>query len=110
MAATITLAEHDGKQPSKASIRFYLDFQGDNSYPAGGYDFDPGAVLQSLGLYDKKPEVQFVIVEPKGNFIGEFDRGNLKLIFRQISDGAEVAGATDLSGANGLLRVKVESE
>lgn len=110
MAATITLVEHDGKQPSKAGIRFYLNVQGDASYPTGGYAFDPGALLQSLGLYDKKPEVQFVQSEIKGNFLAEYDRANDKLIYRQVSDGAEVAGATDLSGPTGLLRVKIEAE
>ena len=110
MAATYALATngHAGQQPSAPNIQAAIEATLDASYPAGGYDFDPAAQLQALGNYDKAPQVLSVLVEPKGNVMGEFDRANNKLIVRQISDGAEASG--DLSTTSGTLRVLVTAQ
>lgn len=82
MAITPTLADHAGKMPSAPLINLVVAAALDNSYPAGGYAFDPGALFQSLGNYDKAPAVQNVLVEGKDGYIGVFDRANSKLLIK----------------------------
>ncbi len=105
MAVTNTLVKHAGKMPSAPNILLALDVALDNSYPTGGYAFDPGALLQSLGGYDKVPVVASVLFEQnKGGFQFEFDRGNNKIIIRTAA-GVEVANTFDLPGA-GLADIR----
>ena len=81
MALVNTVAQHGGQVPQAPLIALALSIALDNSYPEGGYAFDPAALLQSLGNYDKAPTVSMVLVEGKGGVIGEFDRANNKLKF-----------------------------
>jgi len=91
MALTNTLAVHEGKQPSAPLITLDVDAALDASYPPGGYAFDPAALLQSLGNYDKAPTVTHVVVESKGGWFGEYDRANNKL---KVLKGGGLAAAT----------------
>lgn len=109
--ATLTsvVAKHAGKNPSAPNIALYLDVTPDAvNYTAGGEAFDAGALFQSLGGYDKAPLDVFVIGEPKGNFMVQYDRAAKKLKYFLTSTGAE-AGAIDLSAVPGTMRVKIES-
>lgn len=112
MALGTTLAKHGGKRYSKQNILMVLDVVFDAAYPAGGYPFDPVALMKSLGGYDKDfdpvPFVQFE--QNKGGFQFEFvndaNPANRKLLVRTAA-GAEAAG--DLSTTPGGTRAMLIS-
>lgn len=79
MALVNTLAAHSGKQPSAPLIGLEVLATLDSSYPPGGYAFNPGAVLQTLGNYDKAPTAVAVLPQPNGGWSGEFDWATSKL-------------------------------
>lgn len=79
MPLTNAVAEHAGKMPSAPNILLALDVTPDASYPRDGWAFNPAALLQSLGGYDKAPTVQAVVAEAKGGFVPVWDRANNKL-------------------------------
>jgi len=70
-----------------------LDLTGDASYPTGGYD------LSALDL-PLRCKVRVDSVEGRdttGAYYLVHDEANDKVLVHQVSDGAEVAGTTDLS-------------
>jgi hypothetical protein len=72
-----------------------VSFAGDGAYATGGTADFQASVRADLG---PALEVVEVISGIAGNYIAQYDKANDKLLIRQISDGAEVANATDLSG------------
>lgn len=104
MALTNALLAHGGKQPSAPDILMTLSVTADASYPAAGaptgYDFDPGALLQEFGAYDKKPEIKAVVGLPKAGHTFEFDRTNNKLRI-YTPGGVELANTADAATALG---------
>lgn len=108
MAIAVALAKHAGKRYSKQNILVAVEATLDNSYPTGGYPFDPVALMKDLGNYDKDPDVLFVQFEQnKGGLQFEFVRdelvpANRKLLVRDAA-GAEIAATTDLSVTPGTV-------
>lgn len=98
MALTTALGKHAGKMPSAPLVSLALDITFDASYVAGGYDFDAGALLQSLGNYDKEPSVLMVMVENKNGFTFWYNSTAKKLeVYTTAS--TEVAPGVDLATA-----------
>lgn len=101
---TNTLTARGGQQPSAPDILLTVDVAADTAYPAAsaptGYDFDPGALLQSLAKYDKPPEVKAVQVASKAGHTFEFDRANNKLRIYTPA-GVELADGVDAAAALG---------
>lgn len=108
MALTNALVAHGGKQPSAPLIALMITVTPDASYPAatGGWEFDPGAILQSLGNYDKAPTELTVVCEPVANYTFEYDRANTKLK-AYVPAGTEVPNTTDLSTTPGPFRAAI---
>lgn len=91
MVATNALAVHAGKQASSPLAVVGINVTFDNSYPTGGYAWDPQALLKSLGKYDQSPEIVAVLPEPKSGYMFEYDRVNTKL--KVLQD--QASGARD---------------
>ena len=108
MANTVALTEHSGKQPSAPSIALLTAVTFTGTYATGGEDFDAGALLQSLGNYDKEPSILAVQPENKGGILLRWDRATKKLLayyadYDAVADGAliEFANGADLAAALG---------
>ena len=96
-----------GQQPSAPVINIDLLVTLDNSYATNGYPFDVGALLKSLGKYDKEPFI--VAVLPEGALSGHtfvYDR-TAKKLKAFVAAGTEVPNATDLSVTPGTAHVLV---
>lgn len=106
---TPTLVDQIGKQPSAPSMVLHvLVTPSSANYTSGGEAFDAEALFQTLGKTDKAPAEIFFSHEPLGNFSLQYDRAGKKLLYFLISTGVE-AGAIDLSGTPGAMRVRLEA-
>jgi len=107
---TTALTDHLGKQPSAPSQALVVTVTPDSAnYTPNGEAFDAEGLFQTLAGHDNPPAKVFVIGEPKGNFMVQYDRATKKLKYFLVSTGAE-AGAIDLSTTPGPMLVKIEAQ
>ena len=110
MALTNALAGHAGKQPSAPFIALPVDVDFDTSYPTGGEDFDPQALLKSLGSYDKDAVLLGVFPENKNGhtieYVDDVVPANRKLkVF--TASATEFGNGVDAAAALGTVRVLI---
>ena len=78
-----------------------LDLTGDASYPAGGYDLTAETLPLRCGILIDTVDGR----SEDGSLFLVWDEANSKVKIHQVSDGAEVAGATDLSAQTFKARI-----
>lgn len=79
MAFTTTVVDHAGSVPMSPSFALSLLLGLTNSYPAGGYDFDPDELwIEHLGC-DKAPSDLGVIFEQPAGYELRFNRATSKV-------------------------------
>lgn len=86
-----------GTVPTHSLVAFRIEFDGDDAYATGG---TAGflATIRSALAHQAPVTILGVLPQDCGAFLPIYDYANDKLIVRQLSDGAEVANAADLSG------------
>lgn len=93
-----------GVVPSHALVAFRMSFDGDDAYATGGTANFSTVVHEAIE--HKAPlTILGVVPENCGAYLPQYDKVADKLLVRQLSDGAEVAAAADLSGTSFTILV-----
>jgi hypothetical protein len=93
--SAFTLADSPSGGSTSNVFHDRVTFAGDDAYPTGGTAAFAALIKAQTG--DNRTPI-IIIAGLCGAFLPQYDVANDKLVVRQLSDGAEVANTTDLSG------------